>query len=132
MAFQVPIPKPVRTLGLRSGAFDFANLGDAMQKMAAVTSDIWPSMSELLNAPWKNVERGPSPGSTTSQRSAGEASSTVCSESRMDSECPLTLLTAYSESRICRTARVPAHGAFGRFESGYYLPTGMVAFLVQW
>lgn len=45
---------------------------------------------------------------------------------------PFTLLTAYSESRICRIARVPAHGAFGRFESGYYLPTGMVAFLVQW
>ncbi|KAH8428178.1 i-AAA protease YME1 [Aspergillus melleus] len=55
MAFQVPIPKP---------------------NIAAVTSDIWPSMSKLLNAPWKNVERGPSPGSTTSQRTLGEASST--------------------------------------------------------
>ncbi|KAE8355843.1 P-loop containing nucleoside triphosphate hydrolase protein [Aspergillus coremiiformis] len=58
MAFQVPIPKP---------------------NIAAVTSDIWPSMSKLLNAPWKNFERSsatscPIASQGLSQRTAGKGS----------------------------------------------------------
>ncbi|GAB1192229.1 hypothetical protein APSETT444_001418 [Aspergillus pseudonomiae] len=56
MAFQLPIPKP---------------------NISAATSDIWPSMSKLLNAPWKNVERspatsGPAVSQGLSHRTVGE------------------------------------------------------------
>ncbi|KAH1985838.1 hypothetical protein KXW88_008590, partial [Aspergillus fumigatus] len=35
MAFQVPVSRP---------------------NLAAVTSDLWPSMSKLLNAPWASIQ----------------------------------------------------------------------------
>lgn len=61
MAFQVPIFKP---------------------NITAVTSDIWPSMSKFLNAPWKSVERspatsGPTASQSLSQRTVGEGSNHV-------------------------------------------------------
>ncbi|PWY87581.1 intermembrane space AAA protease IAP-1 [Aspergillus heteromorphus CBS 117.55] len=55
MAFQAPIPRP---------------------SLGAVTSDLWPSMSKLLNAPWKNA------GHTAPQRTI--ATSTVCCSPSVD------------------------------------------------
>ncbi|KAE8156945.1 P-loop containing nucleoside triphosphate hydrolase protein [Aspergillus tamarii] len=90
MAFQLPIPKP---------------------NLSAATSDIWPSMSKLLNAPWKNVERspatsGPAASQGLFQRTAEEGSNHV--------SLPEFLDTVPSEALRSGICSKPAHHLWPR------------------
>ncbi|GCB23665.1 mitochondrial inner membrane i-AAA protease supercomplex subunit YME1 [Aspergillus awamori] len=76
MAFQVPFPKP---------------------GLAAVTSDLWPSMTRLFNAPRNNVEHASRSGYAApqpSQRAVAEATSTGSSSVQL----PEFLATVSSEA----------------------------------
>ncbi|KAE8412980.1 hypothetical protein BDV36DRAFT_44372 [Aspergillus pseudocaelatus] len=90
MAFQLPIPKP---------------------NLSAATSDIWPSISKLLNAPWKNVERspatsGPAASQGLFQRTAEEGSNHV--------SLPEFLDTVPSEALGPGICSKPAHHLWSR------------------
>ncbi|KAE8403968.1 hypothetical protein BDV37DRAFT_248480 [Aspergillus pseudonomiae] len=90
MAFQLPIPKP---------------------NISAATSDIWPSMSKLLNAPWKNVERspatsGPAVSQGLSHRTVGEGLNHV--------SLPEFLHTVPSEAFRPGVRSKPAHHIWSR------------------
>jgi hypothetical protein len=57
MAFQVAIPKLVSTIS--RSAIKTLELTQVIfsQDVAAVTSDLWPSFSRSLAAPWKQTDR---------------------------------------------------------------------------
>lgn len=80
MAFQVPIPWPVRNFRLFHQHRSSLTAMRRLQNVAAVTSDLWPSMSSLLAAPWKQAGRAPMAGvRDTRQRDLKQENTVVVS-----------------------------------------------------
>lgn len=62
MAFQFPIAGPVRTIPFPFISDPLLTVVLSFQNVAAVTSDLWPSMSSLLAAPRQLTGRTPTAG----------------------------------------------------------------------
>lgn len=59
MVLQIPIARPVRTYPFLSILIPLLIFALSFQNVAAVTSDLWPSMSNLLAAPRQLTGRTP-------------------------------------------------------------------------
>ncbi|KAJ5086563.1 hypothetical protein NUU61_007870 [Penicillium alfredii] len=87
MAFQVSIPRPVRTTSRFLDQSLSLTRTMLHQNVAAVTSDLWPSMSSLLAAPWKQSGRTPTASAEASRRNLNKEKTTTMSERVALPEC---------------------------------------------
>lgn len=113
MAFQVPIPRPVSNIPNFYRYFLSLTAASSRQNVAAVTSDLWPS---ILVTPWKQAGRAPTSGIRDIHQTTPEQKTTA--EVSYDFSEVLSSLLTSIDLQPCVVAGMPEHCLSGRAAGG--------------